>query len=118
MPPDSYPKSVNKTLSLIGEKALYDGGKIGFPTGVVSDLDGFWVSVHYNNYGEIIKFDWSGKIITRIKDKLLEPKHLTFHENKLYISDVRKDLIYKLEEINFQVVMMIYDIFIIICRFP
>ncbi len=98
LPPDSYPKSVNKTLSLIGEKALYDGGKIGFPTGVVSDLDGFWVSVHYNNYGEIIKFDWSGKIITRIKDKLLEPKHLTFHENKLYISDVRKDLIYKLEE--------------------
>ncbi len=98
LPPDSYPESVSKTLTLIHEEALYDGGKIGFPTGVVSDTDGFWVSVHYNNYGEIIKFDWDGKIIQRIKENLLEPKHLTFHENMLYISDVRKDLIYRLEK--------------------
>ena len=97
LPPGAYPQSVNKTLILIEEKALYDGGRIGFPTGVVSDVDGFWVSVHYNSYGEIIKFDWSGNIVTRVKEKLLEPKHLTFHENKLYISDVRKDLIYRLE---------------------
>ena len=98
LPPNSNPKSVDKTLKLIHEKPLYSEGKIGFPTGIATHKNGFWVSVHYNNDGEVINFDWDGNVVSRLKGSLLEPKHITIHNDQLYISDVRKDLIYKVED--------------------
>lgn len=103
LPPGSMPPTIDLTLDLVAAPSVTDEGAVraGFPTAMLADAEGVWVGAHYNEWGELLRYDWEGNLLERVRGPLLKPAALAWHEGGLYVADRRLDLILRLEEGKF-----------------